>query len=86
MARYGAAAYSGPLASRAIVNRARVLRGRPVIIVDSALSYMSPDLDDARHDRVLHSPIALYCVAVSVEAAQPVVLSGMRTRRERGTR
>jgi predicted patatin/cPLA2 family phospholipase len=78
----GAAAYSGPLASRAFVNPARVLRGRPVIDVDYALNYTTPDLDDARHERVLQSPIALHCVAVSVETAQPVVLSGMHTRRE----
>jgi predicted patatin/cPLA2 family phospholipase len=82
VARHGAAAYSGALASRAFVNPARVLRGRPVIDVDYALSYTTPDLDDARHERVLHSPIALHCVAVSVETAQPVVLSDMRTRRE----
>ena len=82
VARHGAAAYSGALASRAFVNPARVLRGRPVIDVDYALNYTTPDLDDARHERVLHSPIALHCVAVSVETAQPVVLYDMRTRRE----
>ncbi|MBA3261701.1 MAG: patatin-like phospholipase family protein [Thermoleophilaceae bacterium] len=82
VARHGAATYSGPLASRSFVNPARVLRGRPVIDVEYALNYASTDLDAARHERVLDNPIALHCVAVSVETAQPVDLSGMRTRRE----
>ncbi len=82
LARHGAATYSGPLASRAFVNPARVLRGRPVIDVDYALNYASPDIDAARHERVLDSPIALHCVAVSVETAQPVDLCGMRTKGE----
>lgn len=82
VARHGAATYSGPLASRAFVNPARVLRGGPVIDVDYALTYTSKDLDAARHERVLENPIALHCVAVSVETAQPVDFSGMRTRRE----
>jgi predicted patatin/cPLA2 family phospholipase len=82
VARHGAATYSGPLASRAFVNPARVLRGGPVIDVDYALTYTSPDLDAARHERVLENPIALHCVAVSVETAQPVDFTGMRTKRE----
>jgi predicted patatin/cPLA2 family phospholipase len=82
VARHGAATYSGPLASRAFVNPARVLRGGPVIDVDYALTYTSPDLDAARHERVLENPIALHCVAVSVETAQPVAFTGMRTKRE----
>jgi predicted patatin/cPLA2 family phospholipase len=82
VARQGAAAYSGPLASRSFVNPARVLRGRPVIDVNYALHYASPDLDAARHERVLDTPIALHCVAVSVETAQPVDISGMRSKQE----
>ena len=82
VARHGAATYSGPLASRAFVNPVRVLRGGPVIDVDYALTYTSPDLDAARHERVLENPIALHCVAVSVETAQPVDFTGMRTKRE----
>jgi predicted patatin/cPLA2 family phospholipase len=82
VARHGAAAYSGPLASRSFVNPARVLRGQPVIDVGYALDYASSDLDAARHERVLNSPIALHCVAVSVDTAQPVVISGMRSKRE----
>lgn len=82
VARHGAATYSGPLASRSFVNPARVLRGRPVIDVDYALNYASSDVDAARHERVLDSPIALHCVTVSVETAQAVAISGMRTTRE----
>jgi predicted patatin/cPLA2 family phospholipase len=82
VAREGAATYHGPLASRSFVNPARVLRGRPVIDVNYVLRYASSGLDAARHDRVLASPAALHCVAVSVETAQPVVFSGMRTKQE----
>src|SRR5688572_19932842 len=82
VAREGAAAYHGPLASRSFVNPARALRGRPVIDVDYVLEYASSGLDMARHDRVVASPVALHCVAVSVETAQAVVFSGMRTKRE----
>jgi predicted patatin/cPLA2 family phospholipase len=82
VAREGAATYHGPLASRSFVNPARVLRGRPVIDVSYVLNYASSGLDEARHDRVVASPVALHCVAVSVETAQPVVFSGMRTKQE----
>jgi predicted patatin/cPLA2 family phospholipase len=82
VARHGPATYSGPLASRSFVNPARVLRGGPVIDVDYVLNYASSDLDAARHERVLDSPIALHCVAVSVESARPVDISGMRSKRE----
>jgi predicted patatin/cPLA2 family phospholipase len=82
VARYGAATYHGPLASRSFVNPARLLRGRPVIDVNYVLKFASPDLDAARHERVLDSPIELHCVAVSVEDAQPVAFSGMSTKRD----
>jgi predicted patatin/cPLA2 family phospholipase len=78
----GAATYHGPLASRSFVNPARLLRGRPVIDVNYILQYASSGLDAARHERVVASPAALHCVAVSVETAQPVVFSGMRTKQE----
>ena len=81
VAREGAATYCGPLASRSFVNPARVLRGRPVIDVNSILTYSS-GLDAGRHERVLSSPIALHCVATGVESAGPVDLSGMATVRE----
>src|ERR687897_1685518 len=78
VAREGAAAYDGPLASRSFVNPARALRGRPVIDVNYVLEYASAGLDAGRHERVLRSPIDLHCVAVSVEAAETVTFSGMR--------
>jgi predicted patatin/cPLA2 family phospholipase len=82
VARQGAAAYHGPLASRTFVNPARALRGRPVIDVNYVLEYASAGLDAGRHERVLASPIALHCVAVSVETAETVTFSGMRSKRE----
>jgi predicted patatin/cPLA2 family phospholipase len=82
VARAGAAAYHGPLASRSFVNPARVLRGRPVIDVGYVLDYVSGELDGGRHERVLASPIALHCVAVDVDTAQTVAFSGMRSKSE----
>jgi predicted patatin/cPLA2 family phospholipase len=82
VARAGAAAYHGPLASRSFVNPARVLRGRPVIDVSYALDYASAALDGGRHERVLASPIALHCVAVDVETAETVTFAGMRSKAE----
>jgi predicted patatin/cPLA2 family phospholipase len=82
VAREGAAAYHGPLASRKFVNPARALRGRPVIDVSYVLEYASAGLDAGRHERVLASPIALHCVAVSVETAETVTFSGMRSKTE----
>jgi predicted patatin/cPLA2 family phospholipase len=78
----GAATYCGPLASRAFVNPARLLLGRPVIDVNYVLDYASAEFDRTRHDRVIASPIGLLCIAVSVEEARPIVFSGMRTKRE----
>jgi predicted patatin/cPLA2 family phospholipase len=82
VAREGAAAYHGPLASKKFVNPARALRGRPVIDVSYVLEYASEGLDAGRHERVLASPIGLYCVAVSVETAETVTFSGMRSKSE----
>jgi predicted patatin/cPLA2 family phospholipase len=82
VARGCAAAYYGPFASRSFVNPARVLWGRPVISVDYALAYDSPDLDAERHDRAVTSPIELHCVAVDVATAAAVDLCGMATKRE----
>ena len=82
VAGHGAATYSGPLASREFVNPARVLRGQPVIDVTYALNYTSADIDAGRHERVLNSPIELHCIAVDVDTACPVSLSGMKTKGE----
>ena len=82
VAQHGAATYHGPLASRSFVNPARILRGRPVIDVNRILDFASGGLDEGRHERVLASPIALHCVAIAVDTAQPVDITGMRTKRE----
>jgi predicted patatin/cPLA2 family phospholipase len=82
VARHGAATYHGPLASRSFVNPARLLRGRPVIDVHHVLDFASAGLDAGRHERVVLSAIALHCVAVDIETAEPVVLSGMRSKPE----
>ena len=82
VAREGAAAYHGPLASRQFVTPARALRGRPVIDVNYVLEYASAGLDAGRHERVLASPIALHCVAIGVETAETVTFSGMRSKQE----
>jgi predicted patatin/cPLA2 family phospholipase len=81
VAQQGAAAYWGPLASRSFVSPARLLRGKPVMDVNHVLNYAA-GLDAAGHERVLGSPITLHCVAVDVESAGAVVLSGMRSKRE----
>ena len=81
VAQQSAATYSGPLASRSFVNPAQLLRGRPVIDVDHVLD-LAGGLDAAGHERVLSSQIALHCIAVDVESAGVVVLSGMRSKRE----
>jgi predicted patatin/cPLA2 family phospholipase len=80
-ARQGAAAYCGPLASRSFVSPAKVLRGKPVIDVNRILD-LAAGLDAAGHERVAGSGIALHCIAVDVESAGCVVLSGMRSKRE----
>jgi predicted patatin/cPLA2 family phospholipase len=82
VAREGAAAYHGPLASRKFVNPARALRGRPVIEVSYVLEFASAGLDAGRHERVLASPIALHCVAVDVESAETETFAGMRSKAE----
>ena len=82
VARGCAAAYYGPFASRSFVNPARVLWGRPVMSVDYVLRYDSPDLDAERHQRTVESPIDLHCVAVDVDTAAAVDLSGLGTKQE----
>lgn len=82
VAAHGAATYHGALASKTFVNPARVLVGRPVIDVAYVLEYASADLDAGRHERVVESPIELYCVAVEVEQARSHSFSGMGSKQE----
>ena len=82
VAAHGAATYHGALASKTFVNPARVLVGRPVIDVAYVLEYASADLDAGRHERVVESPIELYCVAVEIEQARSHSFSGMGSKAE----
>ena len=79
-AQEGAATYHGALASRAFVNPAGILRGKPVIDVGRIMALAS-SLDGGRHERVLNCGAELHCVAVEVESARPHVFTGMRTER-----
>jgi predicted patatin/cPLA2 family phospholipase len=74
-----AAAYHGTLATREFVNPARLLLGRPAIDVRLILRLASDGLDAGRHERTLASPVPLHCLAVDVDTAEPVDLTGMRT-------
>ena len=82
VARTGAETYCGPLASRAFINPARLLLGRPALDVQFVLDYASTDVDAERHARAIASPIPLLCVAVDVDTAAPVTFAGMRTKEE----
>jgi predicted patatin/cPLA2 family phospholipase len=78
----GAATYHGALASRAFVNPARLLVGRPALDVNFVLAHTAPGLAADRHERMLANPIPLYCVALDVESAQPRTFTGMETKEE----
>jgi len=82
VARAGAAAYCGALASRDFVNPVRLLIGRPALDVGFVLALASEGLDADRHERTLTSPIALHCVAVDVDTARPTTFTGMRSKEE----
>jgi predicted patatin/cPLA2 family phospholipase len=82
VARPAAAMYHTVLASRAFVNPVRLLFGRPALDVRFVLAHASGELDEARHDRTITSPIPLHCVALDVDSAQSVPFTGMRTRDE----
>jgi predicted patatin/cPLA2 family phospholipase len=82
VAQGGAAAYHGMMASRSFVNPWALLRGRPVIDVEHVLESASAELDVARHERVIESPIEFHSVAVSVRTAAAVTFTGMRSRED----
>jgi predicted patatin/cPLA2 family phospholipase len=77
-----AATYHGALASRAFVNPARLLIGRPALDVRFVLAHATTDLDPDRHERTLNSLAPLHCVALDVDSAAPVEFTGMRTKDE----
>jgi predicted patatin/cPLA2 family phospholipase len=78
VARPCATAYATAFATREFINPARLLRGRPALDVEYALRHARGELDEARHARTVDSPIALHCVTVDVDTAEPVVFTGMR--------
>jgi predicted patatin/cPLA2 family phospholipase len=75
------ATYTGPLASRAFINPFRVLRGKPVLDVNDILK-LATGLESTGHDRITSGEVGLHAVAVDVESARTVTLSGMRTETE----
>jgi predicted patatin/cPLA2 family phospholipase len=77
-----AAAYHGTLATREFVNPARLLLGRPALDVGWVVHNSHDGLDPGRHERTIASPAPLHCLAVDVETAEPVDLTGMRTVEE----
>jgi predicted patatin/cPLA2 family phospholipase len=77
-----AAAYHGTLASREFVNPARLLLGRPALDVGWVVRNAHEGLDAGRHERTLASATPLHCLAVDVDTAEPVDLTGMRSVEE----
>jgi predicted patatin/cPLA2 family phospholipase len=53
-----------------------------VIDVNYVLHLSSPGLDALRHERVLASAIVLHCIAVDVDTAEAVDLTGMNSTRD----
>jgi len=82
VARPAAVAYHTSLATKAFINPARLLLGRPALDVRYVLSLASEELDSDRHLRTINSPIELHCVALDVDRAEPVEFTGMRTKDE----
>jgi predicted patatin/cPLA2 family phospholipase len=77
-----ATAYHTALATKAFINPARLLVGRPALDVRFALALASAELDADRHMRTINSPIELHCVVLDVDRAEPVEFTGMRTKDE----
>jgi predicted patatin/cPLA2 family phospholipase len=77
-----AATYHTALATKAFINPARLLVGRPALDVRFVLALASTELDRDRHERTINSPIPLHCIALDVERAEPVEFTGMRTKDE----
>jgi predicted patatin/cPLA2 family phospholipase len=73
-------AYHTAFATREFINPLRLLRGRPALDVSFALGHASGELDAARHARTVDSAVELHCVAMDVDTAKTVDLTGMRSR------
>jgi predicted patatin/cPLA2 family phospholipase len=82
VAAAGPGVYCGPLASRKFINPLRLAVGRPAMDVRYVLDHASSDLDPARHERTIDSPIDFHCVAVDVDSARAATFSGIETKDE----
>ena len=58
-----------------------MLRGKPVLDVNDILK-LATGLESAGHDRITSGEVGLHAVAVDVESARTVALTGMRTETE----
>ncbi|HWK25733.1 MAG TPA: patatin-like phospholipase family protein, partial [Solirubrobacter sp.] len=74
-------AYCGPLASRSFVNPLRALRGKPVIDVNDVLDVVT-GVNVSGRERLATGGELLHCIAVDVDSARAVDLSGMETERD----
>src|SRR4051795_7619481 len=69
-------AYHSSFATRRFINPYRLVIGRPAVDVAWTLRYSDDGLDAERHARTVASEVALHCVAVDVESAKGVDLTG----------
>ncbi|MDX6703534.1 MAG: hypothetical protein QOF26_3760 [Baekduia sp.] len=82
VAQAGPGVYCGPLASRTFINPLRLLVGRPALDAGFLLRHAAANVDPDHHERTMTGPVALHCVAVDVDTAQPVTFAGMQTQQE----
>src|SRR4051794_28855287 len=76
------AAYHSAFATRRFINPYRLVIGRAAVDVAWTLRFSDTQLDAERHARTAASPIALHCVAVDVETAEAVDLTGFASADE----
>ena len=70
-------AYHAVFTTRRFINPYRLLIGRAAVDVAFTLDHADDALDAARHQRTAASAIPLHCVAVDVDEAAAVLLSGL---------
>jgi predicted patatin/cPLA2 family phospholipase len=75
-------AYAEDFTSRRFIDARRLLVGRPAVDVAWSMDFACDYLDADRHRRTLESPIALHCLAVDVDTADAVDLTGFSTLEE----
>jgi predicted patatin/cPLA2 family phospholipase len=82
VAAASAASYYSAFTTRRFINPYRLVIGRAAVDVAFTLRYSDTQLDAERHARTAASPIALHCVAVDVETAAAVDLTGFASADE----